>query len=216
MHVAPKVPPRTGCAQSSDLAARSRPAPCRRLNRRPVLAPHFIEETTNSATNGADIRRATASVGAGGHDGGVADEKPEPTYQPSPVPSDARLWPLELPFTAFGQFGEDALDLRVFDQDVFWVDRLGAPHLLKDMSQEYISNVIAFLTDLRDQYFADTQRRSFLQSAGDQILFDEPAGEVLAHALGAPTWEMLSAEEWLESTPLMRSLRRRLRALDGV
>jgi hypothetical protein len=49
------------------------------------------------------------------------------SFPPSPVPSDERLWPGELPFTAFGQVGADHLDLHVFDQDVYWVDRIGAP-----------------------------------------------------------------------------------------
>lgn len=91
---------------------------------------------------GADVR-------TNHHDGGMADEGAEATYPPSPVLSDVRLWPMELPFTAFGQFDEGALDLRVFDQDIYWVDRLGVSHPLKEMSQEYIANVIAFLVEGR-------------------------------------------------------------------
>lgn len=131
-------------------------------------------------------------------------------YPPSPVPCDARLWPFELPFTAFGHLGVGRLDLRVFDQDVYWVDRAGTPHLLAQMSRDYIENMITFLMKSRDQYFADSQRRAFIQTLGDQLLFDEPGGEVLAAALGGPSWSQLTAEEWLENTPLMRALRRRL------
>lgn len=68
------------------------------------------------------------------------------------------------PFTAFGQFGEDALDLRVFDQGTNWVDRVGRPHFLAEMDEDYIANVIDFLIALRDQCFDGTQRRWFLQS----------------------------------------------------
>ena len=85
------------------------------------------------------------------------------SYAPSPVPSDARLWPLELPFTAFGHLGEDMLDLRVFDQEVYWVDRIGTPHLVLQMSRDYIENVITFLVDLREQYFTDSQRRAIFR-----------------------------------------------------
>jgi len=141
----------------------------------------------------------------------MMDEVARASYPPSPVPSDSRLWPFERPFTAFGQFGDDMLDLRVFDQDVYWVDRHGAPHLLNEMSTDYIENVIDFLMGLRDQYFADTQRRWFIQTLGDQLLFDEPGGETLAAALGRPSAGALTAEDWLESTPLMRALRRRQR-----
>lgn len=76
-------------------------------------------------------------------------------YPPSPVSSDARLCPGELPFTAFGQFGVDSLDLRVLDQDTYWIDRHGRAQLLREMSAEFLENVIAFLSELRDQYFAE-------------------------------------------------------------
>lgn len=131
-------------------------------------------------------------------------------YPPSPVPSDARLWPFELPFTAFGQYGEDMLDVRVFDQGTYWVDRVGVAHLIEGgMSDEYIENVIEFLVEFREQYRADCVRRAFIQTVGDRLLFGEPGGELLAASLGGPAWSELTAAEWLESTPLMRALRRR-------
>lgn len=132
------------------------------------------------------------------------------SYPPSPVPSDRRLWPTELPFTAFGQFGVDQFDLRVFDQDIYWVDRTGAPHLLAEMDNEYVANVITFLTELQDTYFQSTQRRWFIQTAGDQLLYGDPGGDVLVAAAGGASWGELSAEAWLEGTPLMRALRRRV------
>src|SRR5689334_17031807 len=92
----------------------------------------------------------------------------ETRYPPSPVPGDDRLWPFELPFTAFGQFGENRLDLRVFDQDVYWVDRTGTQHLLREMPLAYVSNVIEFLMDLREEYFTASQRRAFIQTVGDR------------------------------------------------
>ena len=139
---------------------------------------------------------------------------PESVYPPSPVPSDARLWPCELPFTAFGHLGDDKLDLRVFDQDVYWVDRLGVGHRLEVMSREYVQNVVTFLVDIREQYFRATQRPWFIQILGDQFLYGEPGADVLGLGLGGPSWGDLTAEEWLESTPLMRSLRRRLSGPD--
>ncbi|WP_416957833.1 hypothetical protein ACNKF0_09555 [Nocardioides sp. T5] len=140
----------------------------------------------------------------------MTDSPSRSGFPPSPVPSDARLWPGELPFTAFGHLGPDRLDLRVFDQDLAWIDRTGRPHLLAEMSEEYVSNVIAFLVELREQYFVDTQRRWFIQSLGDQLLFGEPGCDVIAVAAGGPTWGEMSAETWLEATPLMRALRRRV------
>ena len=46
----------------------------------------------------------------------------------------------------------DKLDLRVFDQDIWWVDRLGIPHSLEQMSEEYRRNVIAFLLEYAEGY----------------------------------------------------------------
>ncbi|MCU1400343.1 MAG: hypothetical protein JWN62_3452 [Acidimicrobiales bacterium] len=56
------------------------------------------------------------------------------------------LWPGGEPFTDFGQFGVDALHLRVFDQTEWWVDRLGRPHRLDEMTDGSRRNVIVFLT----------------------------------------------------------------------
>ena len=49
------------------------------------------------------------------------------------------------PFTDFGQFGSGKLDLRVFLQDEYWVDKDGTGHLITSMSDEYRSNVIRML-----------------------------------------------------------------------
>lgn len=118
------------------------------------------------------------------------------------MPSDRNLWPGELPFTAFGQFGEGKLDLRVFDQDVYWVDRAGRPHVLAEMSLEYQANVIMFLREFADSYHAAQALRATAQFVGDTML-------------GLPPVEGLDPEEiidtpaleWLESTPLLRRLR---------
>ena len=131
------------------------------------------------------------------------------SYAPSPVPADQRLWPGELPFTAFGQFGADMLDLRVFDQEVYWVDRSGCPHLLMKMSAEYVGNVIVFLEECCESFFVASIWRAVAQGLGDQILFGDPGGDVLAVLAGGPSWEDLTPQEWLAATPLMRALQRR-------
>ena len=102
------------------------------------------------------------------------------------------------------------LDLRVFDQGWAWVDRLGRPHLVDEMGEDYVANVIEFLEGCAESFFVGSIRRAAIQSIGDQLLFDDPGGEVLAAEVGGPSWAELTVEEWLESTPLMRALRRRL------
>jgi hypothetical protein len=131
-----------------------------------------------------------------------------PWFPPSPVPADSDLWPTELPFTAFGQFGPDALDLRVFDQDVYWVDRHGAAHRIDTMSDEYVCNVLEMLTCRAAEYHSATVVRSEIQSLGD-AMFGKVSGELLAGALGVGCVKQAEPDTWLASTPLVRGLRRR-------
>jgi hypothetical protein len=128
-------------------------------------------------------------------------------FPPSPVPLDADPWPGELPFTAFGQFGVDHIDLRVFDQDVYWVDRFGVGHRIDEMPDDYRANVVAFLVERVERFHTATYLRLAIQAAGDALL-GRVSGEVLAAEIGAPRIVELDACVWLESTPLMRRLRR--------
>ena len=123
------------------------------------------------------------------------------TYLPSPVPSDQRLAPGELPFTAFGQFGEGSLDLRVFDQGVWWVDRRGVPHLIEEMSFDYVVNVIMFLRDFQGSY-----HDAVLMRAAVQLLGDLGRGLPPLEGLDPLVIASLSASQWLEGTPLMGAL----------
>lgn len=130
------------------------------------------------------------------------------TFPPSPVPSDADLWPGELPFTAWGQWAYGRLDLRVFDQDVWWVDIGQRPHRLTEMPWSYITNVVAFLARDAEYFFHETMRRGVLQIWGDLLLGRVPT-DLVVHSLGAPALTDLTPSQWLEATPLMRALRAR-------
>lgn len=128
------------------------------------------------------------------------------TYPPSPVPSDERLLPGEKPFTAFGQFGPDKMDNRVFDQDIYWVNRLGEPFRLEEMTPEYRANVIKFLRESAAYFHIHAVIRTIADIAVD-VELGRVHGELIARSLGFPTIADLTAEEWLEATPLMRRLR---------
>jgi hypothetical protein len=128
-----------------------------------------------------------------------------PWFPPSPVPADEDLWPGELPFTAFGQFGPDALDLRVFDQDVYWVDHNGDPHRIDEMGEGYIANVVAMLTERAGEFHNSSVLRETLQTAGD-ALQGRVNGSVIAAGLGIGSVADTDATTWLQSTPLMRRL----------
>lgn len=130
-------------------------------------------------------------------------------FEPSPVPSDADLPPGELPFTAWGQYEPGMLDLRVFEQDTWWVDREGCPHRLTQMSDDYLHNVIDFLGASVDAFHLAALSRTVVEMLRE-TLTGVPGVETLACAAGAPTLGDVTPAAWLEGTPLMRSLRREL------
>jgi hypothetical protein len=141
----------------------------------------------------------------------TAAEESDGEYEPSPVPADRDLWPGELPFTAWGQHEYGSLDLRVFDQDVWWVDIAQRPHRIGEMSAEYIRNVIEFLVADAKYFYYQTMRRELAAVAGDLVL-GRVSAELVAMAVGGPSLTDFTPEEWLESTTLMRALRRRAAA----
>lgn len=130
-----------------------------------------------------------------------------PAALPSPVPSDADLWPGELPFTAFGQWGEDRLDLRVFDQDVWWVDRFGEPHLLDRMPPDYVRNVIGHLETYLPYFYASCSLKEMIELCGE-LVYGLPGSAAVARDAGVPAVAETDPAAWLDATPLMRQLRR--------
>ncbi|TQL47399.1 hypothetical protein FB562_0457 [Homoserinimonas aerilata] len=90
-------------------------------------------------------------------------------------------------FTSWEATPPGLLDLRVFDQDLWWVDVVRRPHRVADMSGEYLANVI------------DSLRRGkvdFCQAYHCQY-----------RGVAVP----VDAHKWLESTALMRGLLAELR-----
>lgn len=113
------------------------------------------------------------------------------------------------PFTAFGQFGPDSLDLRVFDQSTWWVNRDGlAFRITTEMSTEYLANVIAFLEEHRRYYHRMTMRRAALTLLED-VAFDRPVKLPAALVAAIATDDSTA---WLEGTALMQVLRATLAA----
>jgi hypothetical protein len=130
-------------------------------------------------------------------------------YPPSPVPDDSYLQPGELPFTAFGQFGTGGFDLRVFDQNVYWVDYQGQAHLLATMDLDYARNVLTMLQNRSLELHRATIRRTIIQAACE-ALFGNINGELLAGELGGGDVASVQPDAWLNSTPLVRALKARL------
>ncbi|CAM4008410.1 hypothetical protein JAAN108728_06895 [Janibacter anophelis] len=101
--------------------------------------------------------------------------------------------------------------MRVFDQDVWWVDVLGRPHRLVAMSDEYLTNVITFLTEGEQRFHQGTVLRGLLEDIG-ALLEGRPGGQQVLEATGAPALSEVEPRAWLEGSPLMRVLRRELAA----
>ncbi len=133
-----------------------------------------------------------------------------PPWEPSPVPSDRDLLDGELPFTAWGQWEHGSLDLRVFEQDIYWVDIAQVPHRITEMSSEYRRNVIAFLRLNVDYFYTVTLIWTAVTILSDSLL-GRVNSEVTARAFGAPAAGDITVLDWLEATPLMR----RLKSLEG-
>lgn len=129
-------------------------------------------------------------------------------YPTSPVASDSDLDDGVLPFTAFGQFGYGAMDLRVLDQQQYWVDVHGRSHLLTQMSSDYLGNVIAHLHDNANSLHLAVVRRWAAQALTEATDSRRPDGQ---HARkGQPPYQ-LSSTDWLETTPLVLALRERIK-----
>jgi hypothetical protein len=141
----------------------------------------------------------------------MTDDQPAATghsgqYLPSPVPADEHLLDGDLPFTAFGQFGPGRLDLRVFDQDAYWVDMWGEPHLLDDMTDEYRRNVIAHCETNAVSFHAGYAIKEAIEAV-DATLNGTANAALLQLDLGTPIVADLDPTTWLNATPLIRRLR---------
>jgi hypothetical protein len=128
----------------------------------------------------------------------------------SPVPRDGTLEADVLPFTAFGQFGVDTLDKRVFEQDVWWVDRFGQGHLVSEMSADYLRAVIGYCEANVRSFWVGAVLREQLGALGAKCGSEDGLGEQVVSELGFGSALDCEPETWLESTPLMRALQRQL------
>lgn len=106
----------------------------------------------------------------------------------------------EKPFTNFGQFGEGKLDLRVFNQEEYWVDVHGTPHVIEEMNTNYRRNVIIHLL---------TNARFFQSGVSlEQVIVK--IGKSLGYEIESsfnPGVSEMESLQWLEGTLLMKRLR---------
>ena len=106
----------------------------------------------------------------------------------------------EKPFTDFGQFGAGKLDLRVFTQDVYWVDVYGEGHIIDDMSEDYRRNVIIYLLDNARFFHSGLIREQVIVALGKLFGYEIES----SFESGVADKESI---QWLEGTPLMQRFR---------
>jgi hypothetical protein len=98
------------------------------------------------------------------------------------------------------------LDLRVLDQDRIWIDETGRVHLLAEMDEPYLTNVLTFLLS----HGRTLQRRLAiarvceLLDAVDENLDPIEIGHIAVLAIDALEEEDTAA--WLKATPLAAAI----------
>lgn len=124
----------------------------------------------------------------------------------SPVPADQFLWDDEKPFTAFGQFGEDKLDMRVFEQDVWWIDIHGQEHLLEEMSTDYLNNVVRHLFENLEHFHLGNGLRFSIERLLTVLPFDGAPrnfDQYIDYVENKESPLELPSAAWLNATPLV-------------
>lgn len=95
------------------------------------------------------------------------------------------------------------LNLEVFDQGRWWLNRDGLPfRIASEMSPAYLANVVAFLEQGADYFHAMTVRRFLLTTLDPEPPAASAGMEHLRVAIRTDR-----AEAWLEETVLMQALR---------
>ena len=115
-------------------------------------------------------------------------------------------------FTDFGWGGEDSIDLRVFEQDIYWVDMHGRPHKLEEMDEDYLSNVLSFIF-VHARAYHEAYAQMKVTEAAIAALKGQMHAEVLAAAIGESVAQV-STPKWLASTPLYRKIESLLASTD--
>jgi hypothetical protein len=99
-------------------------------------------------------------------------------------------------------------DPLVVEQDRFWVDRQGRVHRLAEMSWEHRAAVLGLL-ESSAQYVWIVYHEVTLARLVEVVLLEQGIpGDLLARDLGVIGSHEMAPRTWLESTPLVRALRR--------
>jgi hypothetical protein len=96
----------------------------------------------------------------------------------------------------------EVIRLDTLAQSDYWVDRYGNQHALTDMTQGYLSNVLGHLRDGAAQlYELEIRRRE------PHLFLAELTGWDNGRDTSMPARGQEAANGWLESTPIVQTLR---------
>lgn len=103
------------------------------------------------------------------------------------------------------------LDARVLDQERYWVTGEATVLPLVSMTEAHLSAVVRFLHVHATRMHLDAMVDALLDLI-DARSAGETTAEQVTHDLTGQSIASVSANVWLESTPLLRAIRRELTA----
>lgn len=98
------------------------------------------------------------------------------------------------------------IDLRIFDQDTYWVNRHTEIFQLQDMTSEYRAAVLTMLTERAIMFHLHTMANAVFDMF-DAHNEDTTTGDMMTFSLTGESIADASPAQWIESTPLVRKLR---------
>ena len=128
-------------------------------------------------------------------------------YANSPVEADKYLNPGEKPFTAFGHHGAGRLDIRVFLQDEYWVNILGKPFHIKDMSYDYLNAVLTMLFENANTYYTSIARWYTVELISITSGITNPPWDYIQRVMEeTSSLILLTPIEWLNESILVKKI----------
>jgi hypothetical protein len=107
-------------------------------------------------------------------------------------------------------------DPMVVEQDQVWVDRYGTNHALVAMSYPYRAAVLRMLLDNAPRIWMQYHAATLHRLVSDVLEHGRVPGDLLAAQFDVVPSHRMEPAEWLESTPLVRTLRRLQRPRERV
>jgi hypothetical protein len=102
----------------------------------------------------------------------------------------------EVPFLEFGHLGTDRIDMRVFGQNIWWVDRRGRATKITELKNGHLRNILNFLEEHCSHFYEYYVKVTTLDSNEFHSYYNDPDSPLLYK----------SSREWLFSTFLYSGL----------